>query len=78
MINRGDLSEKPGWIRLSVHPTMTDQELETVIAALAEIRNHAAEWSNDYIYCRRTNEFTHRNEAGAKMDKVRSWFNLQT
>ncbi len=77
MINRGDLSEKPGWVRLSVHPTMTDAELETVIAALQEIRDNASEWSTDYIYNRRTNEFTHRDETGEGREKVCSWFNLQ-
>ena len=25
-IDKGDLSMKPGWIRLSLHPTMTDDE----------------------------------------------------
>ena len=78
MINKGDLSEKPGWVRLSIHPTMTDREIETVIAALGEIRDHAAEWSADYTYCRHTNEFTHNCDKGAGMEKVRSWFNLQT
>ncbi len=78
MINNGDLSEKPGWVRLSVHPTMTDDELETVITALGEIRNNAAEWSAEYNYNRRTNEFTHRDDKGAGMEKVRTWFNLQT
>ncbi len=78
MINRGDLSEKPGWVRLSIHPTMTDAELEMVIAALAEIRDNAAEWSKDYIYSRRTNEFTHRDQTGTGMERVSPWFNLQT
>jgi len=77
MINRGDLSEKPGWVRLSVHPTMTGDELETVIGALREIRDNASEWSADYIYNRRTNEFTHRHETVAGREKVLSWFNLQ-
>lgn len=77
MINRGDLSEKPGWIRLSLHPTMTDEELDTVIAALGEIRDHASEWGNEYVYNRRTNEFTHRNDSGAGRDRVLSWFNLK-
>jgi len=77
MINRGDLSEKPGWVRLSVHPTMTGAELETVIGALREIRDNASEWSADYIYNRRTNEFTHRDETVAGREKVLSWFNLQ-
>ena len=30
-IDQGDLSEKPGWVRLSIHPTMTDNELRTTI-----------------------------------------------
>jgi len=76
MINRGDLSEKPGWVRLSLHPTMTDEELETVIIALQEIREHASEWSAPYIYNRRTNEFTHRDDTGAGKQRVLEWFNL--
>jgi selenocysteine lyase/cysteine desulfurase len=31
LINHGDLSQKPGWIRLSLHPTMTDEELFYII-----------------------------------------------
>jgi len=76
MINRGDLSEKPGWVRLSLHPTMTDEELETVIIALQEIREHASEWSAPYIYNRRSNEFTHRDDTGAGKQRVLEWFNL--
>ncbi len=38
MINKGDFSEKPGWVRLSLHPTMTDSELDSVIIALREIQ----------------------------------------
>ena len=77
MINRGDLSEKPGWVRLSLHPTMTGDELETVIRALREIRENASEWSADYTYNRRTNEFRHKNDHGEGREKVKSWFNLQ-
>lgn len=78
MINRGDLSEKPGWVRLSLHPTMTDEELDTVIAALGAIREHASEWSADYNYNRRTNEFIHREASGAGRERVLSWFNLNS
>ncbi len=27
LIDKGDYSEKPGWIRVSLHPTMTDEEV---------------------------------------------------
>jgi selenocysteine lyase/cysteine desulfurase len=40
-IDSGDLSDKPGWVRLSLHPTMTDGELDYVAAALQEIRARA-------------------------------------
>lgn len=77
MINRGDLSEKPGWVRLSLHPTMTDRELDLVITALNEIRADASKWSSDYTYNRRTNEFRHRSDNDAGKRLVESWFNLQ-
>ncbi|MCX6266371.1 MAG: aminotransferase class V-fold PLP-dependent enzyme [Bacteroidetes bacterium] len=35
LINHGDLSQKPGWVRLSLHPTMTNEELYIIIEALA-------------------------------------------
>lgn len=78
MINRGDLSEKPGWVRLSLHPTMTDEELDTVIQALREIRENGSLWGEDYIYNRRTNEFRHKEDTGRGKETVRSWFNLQS
>lgn len=78
MINRGDLSEKPGWVRLSLHPTMTDEELETVIKALREVRDNAAEWSTDYNYNRKTNEFIHVDDTGAGKKQVREWFILKS
>lgn len=78
MINNGDLSEKPGWVRLSLHPTMTGEELETVIRALREIRENGSAWSADYTYNRRTNEFRHRDDNGQGMERVKSWFNLQS
>ena len=37
LIDTGDLSRKPGWIRLSLHPTMTNEEVVTVCDAVEEI-----------------------------------------
>ncbi|MFM8362704.1 MAG: aminotransferase class V-fold PLP-dependent enzyme [Haliscomenobacter sp.] len=33
-ISKGDLSEKPGWIRLSIHPILTDAEVSTILDAI--------------------------------------------
>lgn len=76
LINSGDLSQKPGWIRASLHPTMTDDELELLIEAVKQISLNAAEWEKDYLYNRYTNEFRHKNEPEDKTIWVEKWFDL--
>lgn len=73
-ISRGDLSSKPGWIRLSLHPTMTDAELEYIADALKQISSNAVKWSKDYIYNPKNNEFIHKKETYDKIEIVRKWF----
>jgi selenocysteine lyase/cysteine desulfurase len=76
LINHGDLSMKPGWIRLSLHPTMTDSELKTTTIALAGIQKNIREWEKDYVYNPRTNEFRHRSEPEDKTDLILPWFDF--
>jgi selenocysteine lyase/cysteine desulfurase len=58
-IDTGDLSLKPGWIRLSLHPTMTDAELLFIIDSIEQVAANSEEWKKDYIYDNHTNEFNH-------------------
>jgi len=60
-IEAGDLSGKPGWVRLSLHPTMTNDELHFIIDALKQLTYNHEEWRNDYMYSRKTNEFYHKD-----------------
>jgi len=76
LINHGDLSRKPGWVRLSLHPTMTDEELYTIIEALREIRQNHKEWAKDYVYNKHTNEFRHFQEGSVITDRVNAWFSM--
>lgn len=76
LINTGDLSEKPGWIRLSLHPTMTDQELDLIIEALKQISENHKEWMNDYAYNRHNNEFRHKSEPEDKTGRIVDWFEV--
>ena len=76
LINQGDLSLKPGWVRLSLHPTMTDEELNFIVNAIREIEDNHREWGRDYVYNRRKNEFFHREEQKDKTEVVRNWFTL--
>jgi selenocysteine lyase/cysteine desulfurase len=73
LINQGDLSLKPGWIRLSLHPTMTDAELDFTIDSIRKIQKNRQSWRDDYQYNKHTNEFIHFDERQRKDDKVKSW-----
>jgi len=73
-IDRGDLSEKPGWVRLSFHPTSTTAEVERCVEAVEAVVRHGAAWAADYTYSPHTNEFSHNGGWHEARDLVTSWF----
>ncbi len=76
-IDHGDLSEKPGWVRLSVHPTTTDAEVQYLLAAVQAVADRHTEWGADYTYSPITNEFQHLSASTDHAPAlVRSWFGL--
>ena len=58
-IDHGDFSEKPGWVRMSLHPTTTRAEVEALAEAVRICVKNAKAWGEDYRYSSHTNEFTH-------------------
>jgi selenocysteine lyase/cysteine desulfurase len=76
LINQGDLSQKPGWVRLSLHPTMTDDELRYMLEAVRQIALYHGEWSGDYGYNKKKIEFYFKNEPAPDQDLVAGWFEL--
>ncbi|MBX2959306.1 MAG: aminotransferase class V-fold PLP-dependent enzyme [Flavobacteriales bacterium] len=75
-ISCGILDKKPGWVRLSLHPTSSNEELEFVIHAIKQMCQNHVEWSKEYRYDPKTNEYTHLNENKDILYKeVSSWFN---
>jgi selenocysteine lyase/cysteine desulfurase len=73
-IHNGNLSLKPGWIRLSVHPVMTDREAHLAVDAIRELSENFREWGKEYEYSPVTNEFTHRAEKNRGNNMVMNWF----
>ena len=73
-ISLGDLIRKPGWIRMSIHPTTTTAEIEMVCDSLLSLAQNHAEWSLDYIYNNKSNEFEHKNSTNSERALVESWF----
>ena len=77
-IDSGDLSEKPGWVRVSIHPTMTNDELFFIVKALKEIVDNINKWQIDYEYDIQKNEFFHKSYNGNMNEQIRGWFNLSS
>jgi len=74
-IDNGDLTEKPGFVRLSIHPIMTDNELEIVITAITDIVNNYERYKEDYIFYPETNEFQPKKEIN-KNKLLDQWFKI--
>ncbi len=73
-INHGDLSEKPGWVRFSLHPTMTDKELNTVLTAIEDVVKNVKDWVKDYNYSPKTNEYYQKTKCESENINIEKWF----
>ncbi len=47
-IDHGDYSNKPGWIRMSIHPTQTNDEIVYILDAIQQLSKYYGIWSKDY------------------------------
>ncbi|MDQ0197813.1 aminotransferase class V-fold PLP-dependent enzyme [Neobacillus ginsengisoli] len=56
-IDQGDLSDKPGWVRFSLHPVMTNEEILLFVNAIKEITLNIEEWKKEYIYDVMSNDY---------------------
>lgn len=76
LIDAGDYSEKPGWIRLSIHPTTTNQELDVVCNAIQQLAKHHQEWTKDYQFDKKQNAVCYHTKQDQKQAEkvVESWF----
>ena len=77
-INEGDLTSKPGWVRMSIHPTMTDDEMHFIMNAIEDVAINHTQMGKDYNYNNSSNEFIYKDNIYAKKNKERaeSWFKL--
>ena len=73
-ISRGDLSDKPGWVRLSLNPVMSNKEINFIVQAIADICDNHKDWAKDYTYDVHSNEFNHKNNPDGESSLVNSWF----
>lgn len=73
-ITSGDLIKKPGWIRMSIHPTTTNDEIKYVCDAIIELANEHKKWSLEYQYDNFSNTFHHVDDKLDEKQMVNNWF----
>ena len=73
-INSGDCTLKPGWIRFSLHPTMTNAEALFIADAIKQLAENFNDWSVDYKYDGNKNEFYNEKTGLLETEVVQSWF----
>lgn len=73
-INVGDLTDKPGWIRMSIHPVMTDEEVQYIVDSIEQMALHHVEWAREYVYNPKTNEYCHQDDTAIEKTLVTDWF----
>ncbi len=73
-INSGNLSEKPGWVRLSLHPTTSNSEMEFIMNAIEYLSINYKKYINNYKHDIKTNEFCFVDYK--KSDEYIKWFEI--
>ncbi|MCK5815505.1 MAG: aminotransferase class V-fold PLP-dependent enzyme [Flavobacteriaceae bacterium] len=74
-ISEGCMIERPGWIRMSIHPAMTTQEVEFICEAIKQVAINHEKWASDYKFDSLTNEFVHKEIKPLERELVNRWFN---
>ena len=67
-------TSKPGWVRLSLHPIMTDKELLFICDAVQKVALNYKEWQKDYQYNAAANEFQNIHINESITNEVNEWF----
>lgn len=69
----GCLLDRPGWIRMSIHPTMTESEVHFICDSIEEVSKNHEKWSSDYEYNAIKNEFIYKGPEQKDCNEI-GWF----
>jgi len=75
-IKDGCSTDKPGWVRLSMHPTIKDEEVDFICNSLKELCAKNDEWSKDYEYDFSKNDYVHKSVTPIEKELVTGWFRV--
>jgi selenocysteine lyase/cysteine desulfurase len=75
-LRSGNLLCKPGWIRLSIHPIMTNAEIGFILDAIELTASHFQQWAKDYEYDTKRNEYSFRMKKAKEQNMIDGWFTV--
>ncbi|KQB42705.1 aminotransferase class V-fold PLP-dependent enzyme [Flavobacterium aquidurense] len=70
-------TNKPGWVRLSLHPIMTNEELIFICDAIKQVAANYKEWQKNYQHNIATNEYENLLAKETIEENVKEWFILE-
>jgi selenocysteine lyase/cysteine desulfurase len=73
-VDHGDLTAKPGYVRLSLHPVMSEDELQFILESIRYVAENFRTLAQDYTYNRKTNEYQHNTFGDPELAIVERWF----
>lgn len=69
-INHGDNSMKPGWVRLSIHPILSNADVDEIIEAVKFVAKNHEELVKNYEYVSSSNDYKLLNDYNFEEEKV--------
>ena len=76
-ILEGCLLERPGWVRMSIHPTMTNSEIDFICKCIKEVAKNFKDWGKEYNYNLVKNEFEYINGSDEEIiETTKNWFKI--
>jgi hypothetical protein len=66
--------ERPGWIRMSIHPTISTKDVLYVCESIQQVAENQELWSKEYTYNANKNEYIHNTASSVETQLVNSWF----
>ncbi len=65
-IQEGRLQDRPGWVRLSIHPTMSTKDVEYACDSIKSVVENYKQWGKDYTYVEGLNDYIHNSKPKVK------------
>jgi selenocysteine lyase/cysteine desulfurase len=73
-IRAGNLLSKPGWIRISVHPTMTNASIDFIMDAIESTATNFQEWGKEYEYDPTADQYVFKGMNENENSRIDKWF----